>query len=135
MPAIQKLLHELVEELPDKEAAEVVDFIEYLKLKKEKELYRELQREPIDMAILDVILENRDTVLYIIFSNFINKEFVHKEEVFEPFVTTSDTGESDANNIGLGLAIVKKIITMHGGRVALRESQENKFEIEIVLLK
>lgn len=87
------------------------------------------------MAILDVILENRDTVLYIIFSNFINKEFVHKEEVFEPFVTTSDTGKSDANNIGLGLAIVKKIITMHGGRVALRESQENKFEIEIVLLK
>ena len=42
--AIQKLLHELVEELPDKEAAEVVDFIEYLKLKKEKELYRELQQ-------------------------------------------------------------------------------------------
>ncbi|MEG0388342.1 MAG: DUF2281 domain-containing protein, partial [Niameybacter sp.] len=44
MTAIQKLLHELVEELPDKEAAEVVDFIEYLKLKKEKELYRELQQ-------------------------------------------------------------------------------------------
>ena len=43
MTAIQKLLHELVEELPDKEAAEVVDFIEYLKLKKEKELDRELQ--------------------------------------------------------------------------------------------
>lgn len=43
MTAIQKLLHELVEELADKEAAEVVDFIEYLKLKKEKELYRELQ--------------------------------------------------------------------------------------------
>lgn len=50
-------------------------------------------------------------------------------------MTTSDTGKSDANNIGLGLAIVKKIITMHGGCVALRESQENKFEIEIVLLK
>ena len=44
MTAIQKLLHELVEELPDKEADEVVDFIEYLKLKKEKELYRELQQ-------------------------------------------------------------------------------------------
>lgn len=43
MTAIQKLLHELIQELPDKEAAEVVDFIEYLKLKKEKELYRELQ--------------------------------------------------------------------------------------------
>ena len=44
MTAIQKLLHELVEELPDKEAAEVVDFIEYLKLRKEKEIYRELQQ-------------------------------------------------------------------------------------------
>lgn len=44
MTAIQKLLHELIEELPDQDAAEVIDFIEYLKLKKEKKLYKELQR-------------------------------------------------------------------------------------------
>ncbi len=44
MTAIQKLLHELIEELPDQDAAEVIDFIGYLKLKKEKKLYKELQR-------------------------------------------------------------------------------------------
>lgn len=39
MPAIQKLLHELVEELPDKEAAEVVDFISFFLTSSIKSLY------------------------------------------------------------------------------------------------
>ena len=42
MTAIKELLHELIEELPDNEAAQVVDFIEYLRVRKEKDLCREL---------------------------------------------------------------------------------------------
>ena len=40
MTAIKELLHELIEELPDNEAAQVVDFIEYLRVRKEKDLCR-----------------------------------------------------------------------------------------------
>ncbi len=42
MTAVKELLHELIEQLPESEAAEVVDFIEYLKMRKEKDLCREM---------------------------------------------------------------------------------------------
>ena len=37
MDAAKKLLYELIEEIPDKDITEVIDFVQYLKLKREKE--------------------------------------------------------------------------------------------------
>jgi len=41
MNVAKKMLHELIEEIPDKDIAEVIDFVEFLKLKREKELFIE----------------------------------------------------------------------------------------------
>ena len=44
MNVAKKVLHELIEEIPDKDIAEVIDFVEFLKLKREKELFKDLQK-------------------------------------------------------------------------------------------
>lgn len=44
MNIAKKVLHELIEEIPDKDIAEVIDFVEFLKLKREKELFKDLQK-------------------------------------------------------------------------------------------
>ena len=42
MNTAKQILFNLIEEMPENELPEVIDFIGYLKLKKEKELYRDL---------------------------------------------------------------------------------------------
>ena len=42
MSALQRLLHELVNDVSDTEALKVISFIECMKLKREQELYTEL---------------------------------------------------------------------------------------------
>lgn len=44
MDSARKVLYELIEEIPDKDVVEVIDFVQYLKSKSEKELFRELQK-------------------------------------------------------------------------------------------
>ena len=43
MNVAKKVLYDLIEEIPDKDIVEVIDFVQYLKLKREKELYKDLQ--------------------------------------------------------------------------------------------
>jgi hypothetical protein len=43
MNTAKQILFNLIEEMPENELPEVIDFIGYLKLKKEKELYRDLK--------------------------------------------------------------------------------------------
>ncbi|MCB9030574.1 MAG: hypothetical protein H6619_05940 [Deltaproteobacteria bacterium] len=49
--------------------------------------------------------------------------------IFEPFVTSKNEGT------GLGLAIVKRIVTLHGGSIAVENNQGARFLIEIPLKK
>ncbi|MCY6958460.1 DUF2281 domain-containing protein [Clostridium brassicae] len=44
MNTAKEILFNLIEEIPENEISEVIDFIGYLKLKREKELYKDLQR-------------------------------------------------------------------------------------------
>jgi hypothetical protein len=44
MNTAKSILKRLIEEIPEKEAFEVIDFIGYLKTKREKELYKDLQK-------------------------------------------------------------------------------------------
>lgn len=44
MNTFKKILFNLIEEIPENEISEVIDFIGYLKAKREKELYRDLQK-------------------------------------------------------------------------------------------
>lgn len=44
MNTAKKILFNLIEEIPENEISEVIDFIGYLKAKREKELYRDLQK-------------------------------------------------------------------------------------------
>jgi hypothetical protein len=44
MNSAQKILFKLTEGITEKELAEVIDFIGYLKMKREKELYKELEQ-------------------------------------------------------------------------------------------
>lgn len=44
MDAAKKILYELIEEINDKDIAEVIDFVQYLKHKREKEMFKELQK-------------------------------------------------------------------------------------------
>jgi len=44
MSIIKQRLLELIEELPDKEIGEVIDFVGYLKIKREKEMYQNLEK-------------------------------------------------------------------------------------------
>jgi len=39
----KKILFELIEEVPDKDILDIIDFVQYLKLKREKELFKDLQ--------------------------------------------------------------------------------------------
>lgn len=43
MNTAKKILFELIEEIPEKDILNIIDFIQYLKLKREKDLYRDLQ--------------------------------------------------------------------------------------------
>ena len=43
MNSAQKIIFKLIEDISEKELAQVIDFIAYLKIKKEKELYKELE--------------------------------------------------------------------------------------------
>ncbi len=43
MSTIKQRLLELIEELPEKEIGEVIDFVGYLKIKREKEMYKNLE--------------------------------------------------------------------------------------------
>lgn len=42
MSTAKKILYELIEEMPDKDISEVIDYVQFLKLKKDKELYSDL---------------------------------------------------------------------------------------------
>lgn len=44
MDAAKKVLYEMIKEIPEKDIAEVIDFVQYLKLKREKEMFKDLQR-------------------------------------------------------------------------------------------
>ncbi|MCD3194583.1 DUF2281 domain-containing protein [Clostridium botulinum C] len=44
MNTAKEILFNLIEEIPENEISEVIDFIGYLKLKIEKELYKDLQK-------------------------------------------------------------------------------------------
>ncbi|AYF55233.1 MULTISPECIES: hypothetical protein [Clostridium] len=44
MNTAKEILFNLIEEIPENEISEVIDFIGYLKLKREKELYKDLQK-------------------------------------------------------------------------------------------
>ncbi len=44
MNAARKIIYKLIEEVSDKDLAEVIDFISYLKDKKEKEVYSDLSK-------------------------------------------------------------------------------------------
>lgn len=43
MNTAKQILVNLIEEIPENEVAEIIDFIAYLKLKRERELYKELE--------------------------------------------------------------------------------------------
>jgi two-component system nitrogen regulation sensor histidine kinase GlnL len=44
-----------------------------------------------------------------------------RERIFDPFITSKDTGQrSDQKGMGLGLAITKKIIENHGGAISVK---------------
>ena len=43
MNTAKKILFELIEEVPDKDILDIIDFVQYLKLKREKELFKDLQ--------------------------------------------------------------------------------------------
>ncbi len=42
MNTAKKILYKLIEEIPDNQIPEIIDFIGYLKLKKDKEVFKEL---------------------------------------------------------------------------------------------
>jgi hypothetical protein len=44
MDAAKKVLYEMIEEIPEKDIAEVIDFVQYFKLKREKEMFKDLQK-------------------------------------------------------------------------------------------
>ncbi|MBS3968798.1 MAG: DUF2281 domain-containing protein [Clostridia bacterium] len=44
MSNAKKKLIKLIEEMPEKEVVEVIDFVGYLRLKREKELIKEIER-------------------------------------------------------------------------------------------
>ena len=44
MNTARNILFDLLEEVPESEISEVIDFIGYLKLKREKDLYKDLQK-------------------------------------------------------------------------------------------
>lgn len=44
MDAAKRVLYELIEEINEKDIAEVIDFVQYLKLKREKEMFKDLQK-------------------------------------------------------------------------------------------
>lgn len=44
MNTVKDILYGLIEELPDKDIPDVIDFVQYLKLKREKELFKDLQK-------------------------------------------------------------------------------------------
>lgn len=44
MNQAKEILYNLIEDIPENEMAEVIDFIGYLKAKREKELFKDLQK-------------------------------------------------------------------------------------------
>ncbi len=42
MNTVKKILYEIIGNMPDKDIADVIDYVQFLKLKKEKELYSDL---------------------------------------------------------------------------------------------
>jgi len=44
MDTAKKMLRKLIEEIPEKDAAEVVDFIGYLKARSDRELFKDLEK-------------------------------------------------------------------------------------------
>lgn len=42
MNTAKKFLYELIEEMPDKDISDIIDYVQFLKLKKEKELCNDL---------------------------------------------------------------------------------------------
>ena len=44
MNTAKQILKRLIEDIPENEAFEVIDFISYLKVRREKETYRDLQK-------------------------------------------------------------------------------------------
>ena len=42
MSAVKKILYELIEDMPEKDISEVIDYVQFIKLKKEKESADEL---------------------------------------------------------------------------------------------
>ena len=44
MNTARNILFDLLEEVPESEISEVIDFVGYLKLKREKDLYKDLQK-------------------------------------------------------------------------------------------
>lgn len=44
MNTAKQILVNLIEEIPENEVPEIIDFIGYLKLKRERELYKELEK-------------------------------------------------------------------------------------------
>lgn len=44
MNTAKQMLYKLIEEIPENDAFEVIDFIGYLKMKREKELYKDLEK-------------------------------------------------------------------------------------------
>ena len=44
MDTAKKILFDLIKEIPDKDIPEVIDFVQYLKLKREKDVFKDLQQ-------------------------------------------------------------------------------------------
>lgn len=44
MDTAKTILYKLIEETPDKDILDIIDFVQYLKLKREKELFKGLQK-------------------------------------------------------------------------------------------
>lgn len=42
MSTTKKILYELIEDMPEKEITQIIDYVQFLKLKKEKELLNEI---------------------------------------------------------------------------------------------